>query len=160
MIPDEIRSRLQSLAAEVGELARRGAEVARIAWQGIRLPSAGTSAADALDPLAEEALLPGTSDRAFRVGLVVVSLSVVSALATYLILSNLTPVRPSNEVVLSVLLVNAALVATMLAVIIVQGGGLWRAWKKKVATSAAFTSRTLSTTSLLGRTGVRLLRIR
>ena len=57
---------------------------------------------------AEEALLPGTSDRAFRIGLVVVSLSVVSALATYLILSALTPIRPANEVVLSVLMVNAA----------------------------------------------------
>lgn len=138
MIPDEIRSRLQSVAAttatKLGELARRGGEVARIVWRGIRSPgSAGTAAGDVLDPLAEEALLPGTSDRAFRIGLVVVSLSVVSALATYLILSNLTPIRPSNEVVLSVLLVNAALVSAMLAVIIVQGGGLWRAWKRKVA---------------------------
>jgi two-component system nitrogen regulation sensor histidine kinase NtrY len=158
--PDEIVSRLQSVAgsitAKLGGPGRRGIESARAAveragkaaripigrvrraargaWRRFRLRglTAG-AAADPLDPSGEEALLPGTSDRAFRIGLVVVSLSMISALTTYLILSNLTPIRPSNEVVLSVLLVNAALVAAMLAVIVVQGAGLWRAWKRKVA---------------------------
>jgi two-component system nitrogen regulation sensor histidine kinase NtrY len=135
VIPDEIVSRLRSVAAttaaKLDELWRRSIVAARSAWASLR--SAGRAAAEPLDPLSEEALLPGTSDRAFRIGLVVVSLSMVSALTTYLILSNLTPVRPTNEVVLSVLLANAALVATMLAVIVVQGAGLWRAWKRKVA---------------------------
>jgi two-component system nitrogen regulation sensor histidine kinase NtrY len=36
-------------------------------------------------------------------------------------------------VVLSVLMVNAALVAATLAVIVAQGALLWRAWKGKVA---------------------------
>ncbi|MFZ1103776.1 MAG: PAS domain-containing sensor histidine kinase [Hyphomicrobiaceae bacterium] len=141
--------------ARLGELGRRGAKTAQTAWergktvrsaahrigkttrdgwQSLRSPGSHAGHAGApLDPLAEEALLPGTSDRAFRIGLVVVSLSMVSALTTYLILSALTPIRPSNEVVLSVLMVNAVLVAAMLGVIIVQGAGLWRAWKGRVA---------------------------
>jgi two-component system nitrogen regulation sensor histidine kinase NtrY len=77
--------------------------------------------------------LPGTSDRAFWVGLLIVSLSVVSGLATYLILTGLTPIVPRNEVVLSVLVINAVLVVAMVVVIAVQIVGLWRAWKKKVA---------------------------
>jgi two-component system nitrogen regulation sensor histidine kinase NtrY len=90
--------------------------------------------ADPLEPVSDSApRLPGTSDRAFRIGLVVVSLSVVSALATYLILSNLTPIAPSDEVVLSVLLTNVVLVIAMVVVIAAQGVGLRRAWKMKVA---------------------------
>ena len=88
-----------------------------------------------LDPLLEAntAPLPGTSTRAFWVGLVVVSLSVVWALATFLILTNLTPIAPREEVVYVVLFVNLLLVIAMIAVIAVHISGLWRAWKKKVA---------------------------
>ncbi|HEX6000008.1 MAG TPA: PAS domain-containing sensor histidine kinase [Hyphomicrobiaceae bacterium] len=145
-MPDDIVSRLQTAAGTartvLRALGRRCGHAARHAWGmsgawlGRRLRSLGATrmGAAALDPLIEEeALLPGTSDRAFRIGLVVVSLSMISALATYLILSNLTPISPSNDVVLSVLLVNAALVAAMLGVIVAQGAGLWRAWKRKVA---------------------------
>ena len=42
------------------------------------------------------------SDRAFWTGFVIVALSVVSALATYLILTGLTPITPRDEVVLCV----------------------------------------------------------
>jgi two-component system nitrogen regulation sensor histidine kinase NtrY len=94
------------------------------------MPAAG----DPLEPLAEDApALPGTSDRAFRIGLVVVSLSMVSALATYLILSNLAPIAPSDEVVLYALFTNLVLVIAMVGVIAYQGAGLWRAWRNKVA---------------------------
>jgi two-component system, NtrC family, nitrogen regulation sensor histidine kinase NtrY len=88
-----------------------------------------------LEPLAEDdaPALPGTSDRAFRIGLVVVSLSMVSALATYLILSNLAPIAPSDEVVLYALFTNLVLVIAMVVVIAFQGTGLWRAWRNKVA---------------------------
>ena len=41
------------------------------------------------------------SDRAFWIGLSLVLLSLVSAFATYLILTGLTPITPRNEVVLT-----------------------------------------------------------
>ena len=70
---------------------------------------------------------------AFWIGLVVVSLSVVWALATFLILTNLTPIAPREELVYVVLFVNLLLVIAMVAVIAVHIVGLWRAWAKKVA---------------------------
>ena len=74
--------------------------------------SPGADAQAPLDPLLEEGgpPLPGTGSRAFWIGLVVVSLSLVSGLATYLILTGLTPIVPRNEVVLGVLFVNLLLV--------------------------------------------------
>jgi two-component system, NtrC family, nitrogen regulation sensor histidine kinase NtrY len=88
-----------------------------------------------LDPLLDGngPPLPGTGTRAFWIGLVVVSLSVVWALATFLILTNLTPIAPREEVVYIVLFVNLLLVIAMVAVIAVHVVGLWRAWEKKVA---------------------------
>ncbi len=88
-----------------------------------------------LDPLLEDnaGALPGTGSRAFWIGLIVVSLSLISGLATYLILTGLTPIVPRNEVVLGVLFINVVLVIAMVMVIAVQAVGLWRAWKKKIA---------------------------
>ncbi len=88
---------------------------------------------DPADPLSDNApALPGTSDRAFRIGLVVVSLSVISGLVTYLLLTGLTPIKPQARLVLSALFVNLVLVIAMVAVIAVQAAGLRRAWKQKV----------------------------
>jgi two-component system, NtrC family, nitrogen regulation sensor histidine kinase NtrY len=99
---------------------------------------AGVGAASAeasLAPISDDntAPLPGTGSRAFWTGLVIVSLSLISGLATYLILTGLTPIVPRNEVVLGVLFINLLLVVAMVVVIAVQMAGLWRAWKKKVA---------------------------
>ena len=108
-------------------------KAAQTTWKNLRSPGSGGGAAgDPLDPLAEEALLPGTSDRAFWIGSWWSSLSLISGLATYLILTGLTPIVPRNEVVLeracwSTLL----LVIAMVAVIAVQVVGLWRAWKRR-----------------------------
>jgi two-component system nitrogen regulation sensor histidine kinase NtrY len=87
------------------------------------------------DPLleADAVPLPGTGSRTFWVGLAVVSLSVVWALATFLILTNLTPIAPRENVVYVVLFVNLLLIVAMVAIIAVHGVGLWRAWEKKVA---------------------------
>jgi two-component system, NtrC family, nitrogen regulation sensor histidine kinase NtrY len=71
-------------------------------------------------------------DRAFWVGLVVVVLSLISALSTYLILTGLTPIAPRNEVVLSVLGLNIILIIAMIAVLAWQAMGLWKAWRDKV----------------------------
>ncbi|MFM9938790.1 MAG: ATP-binding protein [Hyphomicrobiaceae bacterium] len=77
--------------------------------------------------------LPGASDRAFWIGLVVMVLSLISGLATYLIVTGLAPIAPRNEVVLTVLLTNILLVIAMMAVLAFQAVGLWRAWQEKAA---------------------------
>jgi two-component system nitrogen regulation sensor histidine kinase NtrY len=114
---------------------------------------------DPPDPGADNApQLPGTSDRAFWVGLVVVSLSVVSGLATYLILTGLTPIVPRNEVVLAALVTNMVLVIAMVAVIVYQLAGLWRAWRKKVA-GARLHARIVALFSLIAALPALLLAI-
>ncbi len=72
------------------------------------------------------------SERAFWVGFTVVVLSLVSALATYLILTGLTPIAPSNSVVVSVLFVNVVLIVAMIAVIAWQARQIWQAWRDRV----------------------------
>jgi two-component system nitrogen regulation sensor histidine kinase NtrY len=133
---DDIASRLKVMALSVTawlERARqRAMDAIRQAREGLGSRSPATG--DPLEPLAENApQLPGTSDRAFWTGLVVVSLSVASGLATYLILTNRTPIEPVTEIVLSVLIINMLLVIAMVVVIAVQAVGLRRAWKRKVA---------------------------
>ena len=69
------------------------------------------------------------SDRAFWIGLSLVVLSLVSAFATYLILTGLTPITPRNEVVLTVLALNIVLIIAMIALLTWQIIGLARAWR-------------------------------
>ena len=79
--------------------------------------------------------LPDVGNRDFWVGLVVMVLSLVSGFATFLILTGLTPIVPSNDVVIAVLFINVVLIVAMLAVVGWQFIGLWRAWRDKVAGS-------------------------
>jgi two-component system nitrogen regulation sensor histidine kinase NtrY len=58
-------------------------------------------------------------------------LSLVSALATFLILTGLTPIVPRNEVVLGALFVNVLLIVSMFVVIAWQVASLLRAWREK-----------------------------
>lgn len=76
-----------------------------------------------------------TTSRAFYIGLAVVSLSVVSGLLTFLILTGLTPISPRASVVVVVLFLNLILIVATMAVITWQVLGLWRAWQQKVAGS-------------------------
>lgn len=78
---------------------------------------------------------PESGDRAFWIGLVVMVLSLISGFATYLIITNLTPIVPRGEVVLAVLFVNVVMILAMVGVISWQMLGLWRAWRDKVAGS-------------------------
>ena len=71
------------------------------------------------------------SDRAFWIGLSLVLLSLVSAFATYLILTGLTPITPRNEVVLTVLALNIVLIIAMIALLDWQIIGLARAWRQR-----------------------------
>ncbi len=75
-------------------------------------------------------LNPG--DRVFWLGLIVVVLSLIAALATYAILTGLTSISPSGDVVMTTLFVNAVLILAMFAVIGWQLAGLVRAWRDKV----------------------------
>ncbi len=73
------------------------------------------------------------TDRVFWTGLVIVVLSLVSALITFLILTGLTPIAPRNEIVQTALIANVILIVAMIAVIAWQSYGLWRAWREKIA---------------------------
>jgi two-component system nitrogen regulation sensor histidine kinase NtrY len=64
---------------------------------------------------------PGRLARAL--GVVAVALALLSALATFLVLANLTPIVPTHDAVTALLLGNAATVMLLLAVI---GWELWR----------------------------------
>ena len=128
--------RLENLAAlRARLLAALGQAWRRLARPGPSASGSAPPSALALEPLFDDdaAPLPGTGSRAFWTGLIIVSLSLISGLATYLILTGLTPIVPRNEVVLGVLFINLVLVVAMVVVIAVQKLGLWRAWKKKVA---------------------------
>ncbi|MEM1307522.1 MAG: HAMP domain-containing protein, partial [Pseudomonadota bacterium] len=87
------------------------------------------------DNVVQDVRLPfaDTQSRSFSVGLALAIASVVSAFATYLILTNLTPFSPRGGVVWVVLLVNAALIIAMIAIIARQGVAIHRAWRERVA---------------------------
>lgn len=100
----------------------------------------GSFAADTgygLDDALDDAKLPfaDTNSRSFYIGLSTVTLAGISALATYLILTGLTPIVPRNSVVLTVLFINVVLIIAMIVVIVAQLGGLLKAWRQKVAGS-------------------------
>ena len=76
--------------------------------------------------------LPGTDDRALSVGAVVVVASLVWGLATYLILTGLTPIVPRGPIVAIMVSVNLVLIAAMIAIVWIQIQGLWKAWQEKI----------------------------
>jgi two-component system, NtrC family, nitrogen regulation sensor histidine kinase NtrY len=82
-------------------------------------------------------VLPGTvrgrNRLPFTLGLITVVLSLCSGLATYLILTGLTPIVPTNLVVIGVLLINLMLVLAMVVIITWQVTGLWLARRRQVA---------------------------
>jgi two-component system nitrogen regulation sensor histidine kinase NtrY len=69
----------------------------------------------------------------FTLGLITVVLSLCSGLATYLILTGLTPIVPTHLVVIGVLLINLMLVLAMVVIIAWQVTGLWLARRRQVA---------------------------
>ncbi|MEZ5900903.1 MAG: ATP-binding protein [Hyphomicrobium sp.] len=72
------------------------------------------------------------SEKTSLVGLVIVILSMISALLSYLILTGLTTIAPRNEVVWAALATNVVLILAMLAVIARQAIGLSHAWRKRI----------------------------
>jgi two-component system, NtrC family, nitrogen regulation sensor histidine kinase NtrY len=69
----------------------------------------------------------------FTLGLITMVLALCSGLATYLILTGLTPIVPNHTVVVGVLLINLVLVLAMVLVIAWQVSGLWLARRRHVA---------------------------
>jgi two-component system nitrogen regulation sensor histidine kinase NtrY len=126
---------IDSSPADQGAQARPAVPTAREDVSGPVAPSErnGYGLDDALD----DTRLPfaDTNSRSFYIGLVVVTLAGISALATYLILTGLTPIVPRNSVVVTVLLINIVLIIAMIVVIAMQIAVLWRAWRQKVAGS-------------------------
>ncbi|MFO7477336.1 MAG: PAS domain-containing sensor histidine kinase [Methyloceanibacter sp.] len=69
----------------------------------------------------------------FTLGLITVLLALCSGLATYLILTGLTPIVPTHRVVVVVLLVNLVLVVAMIVLVAWQVTGLWLARRRQAA---------------------------
>ncbi|MEZ5925101.1 MAG: PAS domain-containing sensor histidine kinase [Hyphomicrobiaceae bacterium] len=69
----------------------------------------------------------------FYVGLVVVLLAIVSSFATYLILTGLTPIIPTHDVVVRVMTANIVLLAGLIAVVGWQVAGLLKARRRQAA---------------------------
>ena len=85
----------------------------------------------------EEAAAPGTANSArrlpYKIGLIIMILSLGSGLATYAILTGLTPIVPTHLVVVGMLLLNLVLVLAMLMIIAWQVTGLWLARRRQAA---------------------------
>ena len=147
-----LRDRLRAAVAAARQ------RLAQLRVRGSAPPPTGAPAVN--DPLFDDnaAPLPGTGSRAFWIGLIIVSLSLIFGLATYLILTGLTPIVPRNEVVLGVLFINLLLVVAMVVVIAVQMAGLWRGWKRKVA-GARLHARIVALFSLIAALPALLLAI-
>ena len=69
----------------------------------------------------------------FTLGLIIMVLSLCAGLATYLVLTGLTPIVPTQQVVVTTLLINAVLVIAMIALIAWQVTGLWLARRRHEA---------------------------
>lgn len=95
------------------------------------MTTAGTSSSAVLLEANQPRLEP--SDRMFFIGLWTVGLSLLSALVTFLILTGLTPIVPSNSVVLGALFVNVILIVAVIVIIATQVHGLIAAWREKIA---------------------------
>jgi len=107
-------------------------------WRPRREPP---SRADDVLASPEPALLAGQgpgSDRSrrrlpFKLGLITMMMSLGSGLATYVILTGLTPIVPTHRVVVGMLLINLVLVLAMVMIIAWQVTGLWLARRRQVA---------------------------
>ncbi len=89
-----------------------------------------------LDPAAGGSLrgsVGSTNRLTFTLGLITVVLALCSGLATYLILTGLTPIVPTHRVVVGVLLINLLLVLAMIVLIAWQVSGLWLARRRQAA---------------------------
>jgi two-component system nitrogen regulation sensor histidine kinase NtrY len=71
---------------------------------------------------------PGWLTRAL--GLIAVAIALLSALVTFVVLAGLTPIAPTHEVVVTLLLVNAVTVFLLIAFIAREVWGVWQARRR------------------------------
>jgi len=69
----------------------------------------------------------------FKAGLITVVMALLSAVVTFLILTGLTPIAPSNNVVITVLLINCALILALVTIVLWQIYLLWQDRKGQTA---------------------------
>lgn len=69
----------------------------------------------------------------FKAGLITVVMALLSAVTTFLILTGLTPIAPSNNVVITVLLINCALILALVTIVLWQIYLLWQDRKGQTA---------------------------
>lgn len=94
----------------------------------------GTAESEVPDTrVSAESGFKATTPSVFALGLVVVVLSLLSGLATYLILTGLTPIVPTHTVVVTVLMINGVLAVAMIALIAWQVTSLWIARRRQAA---------------------------
>jgi two-component system nitrogen regulation sensor histidine kinase NtrY len=123
-----LRGVLQSLQSAAERLVLGRPHEAMTHPSGVTGPSGRARPGDALpDTIRGRRRLP------FTLGLMTVVLSLCSGLATYLILTGLTPIVPTHRVVVGVLLINLMLVLAMVVIIAWQVTGLWLARQRQVA---------------------------
>lgn len=99
---------------------------------------AGQAAADRVSALranglADESPVVRAGGPAFFVGLCVVIFALITSLATYLILTGLTPIQPTSAVVLQVLFIDLIVLAALIVVVLQQVWKLWQARSRQVA---------------------------
>jgi two-component system, NtrC family, nitrogen regulation sensor histidine kinase NtrY len=97
-----------------------------------RSPAEGPKPSPATPVPLREAVRSGNR-LTFTLGLITVLLALCSGLATYLILTGLTPIVPTHRVVVVVLLVNLVLVVAMIVLVAWQVTGLWLARRRQAA---------------------------
>ena len=73
------------------------------------------------------------SSPAFYLGMIVISLGLIASFGSYVVLTGLTPVQPTNLVVVSLLLTDVVLLVAMLIVVLLQLSEIWRARMQQVA---------------------------
>jgi two-component system nitrogen regulation sensor histidine kinase NtrY len=124
-----LRSVLQSLqkAAKLAELGRPP--------EAMIHPPGNTGSSDRVLPMdaPRDPVRSRRSRLPFTLGLITMVLSLCSGLATYVILTGLTPIVPTHLVVVGVLLINLVLVLAMVMIIAWQVTGLWLARRRQVA---------------------------
>jgi two-component system, NtrC family, nitrogen regulation sensor histidine kinase NtrY len=124
-----LRSVFQSLqkAAKPAELGRRP--------EAMIHPPGNTGSSDRVLPMdaPRDPVRSRRSRLPFTLGLITMVLSLCSGLATYVILTGLTPIVPTHLVVVGVLLINLVLVLAMVMIIAWQVTGLWLARRRQVA---------------------------
>ncbi len=61
-------------------------------------------------------------------GLALVVLSIVASLVTFALITNLTPIEPTPQIIRPAVIIDAVLVLGLLGMVIWEGSRIWRAW--------------------------------